>query len=263
MKHFRPLRTQSSPSRRGHGGEPVEVGAGLRLGDREDDLVAAVGDAGQEALPLLLGAVLAMIVPAIAGETTSSSSGQPAAASSSHDDGQLGDAAARRRRTRSGRLTPEVAELAGLGPQLVGVPAGLAPCPRSTRGRSAAPSGRPRRAAAACSGVWSKFMRAPASPRRATTASTAPGLDLAPGGDLQLGHDRRPPARARVCSIFIASRVSSRSPARHPVCPRTTAPGRPAPGIGASSEPGGRCGDRRRGSGAARSAPPTQPGLST
>ena len=65
-----------------------------------------------------------MIVAAIAGETTSSSSGQPAAASSSQTIASSVMPPPPPPYS-VGHVDAEVAELAGLGPQFVGVLAGL------------------------------------------------------------------------------------------------------------------------------------------
>ncbi len=125
MKHLRPLSTQSSPSRRATVPSRWKFEPGLRLGDREDDLVRCrrrCRAGGAAAAPRCRAWLI--MVAAIAGETTSSSSGQPAAASSSQTMASSVMPAAPAA-VLGGDVDAQVAELARLCPQLVGVLAGL------------------------------------------------------------------------------------------------------------------------------------------
>ena len=168
----------------GHRAEPVEVRAGLRLGDREDDLLGAVGEARQVTLALLLGAVP---VDHGGGDGRGDHQQQQRAAGGGQllaDDGQLGDAAAPTA-VLGGDVDAEVAEPAGLVPQLGGVLAGL--CLLDEVAVAVLAAQRPDGVAElVLLGGEVEVHRGSSS--GLTTASTAPGVDLAAGRHRQLGH---------------------------------------------------------------------------
>ena len=215
----------------------------------------AVGEAGQPALLLLVGA----------------EPGDDRAADRRGDDHHQQAAAGgaellqdeRRVRTMppppppysSGRLTPEEAELAGLAPQLVGAARRPWPAARCSRGRTAGRARRPPCAGRCCSSVSVKFTASISSP---ATDDGEHGADL----DLLAGSDvssvTTPSAGASITVLHLhrlqpEQRLAGVAPGRRAAtASRTT-----VPGIGASSEPAAACsaGSRKRGTGRRATGP--------
>ena len=230
---MRPVSSQSLPSRRAVVVMRVRVRAGVGLGDRERHDHRAVGDAGQPALLLLLGAEAR---DDRAADRRRDHHHEQAAAGRGQlltDDRELVHAAAAAA-VLLGQVDADEAELACLAPQLGRCSAGGAPggC---IRGRSACRASATALRRARCSSVSVKSIGSPPRLSFGHDGEHGADVDLLADGDRQFGEHAVGGALIWCC-IFIASSHRIGWPAVT-TSPTATAIRTTVPGIGASSEP--------------------------